>query len=657
MILYKEKYKEYNKLQNDFNLATAVMDKLKIFKKLSGDKETMTVLATFVKKYDESPETAVIGILPKFFINGNDVIPFNLFNKLEFKSGFIPKQILSSSTHSIDNEKWQLIKALGDNEIFMCDIFIYDTYATIKRKKAIFSFNPQTIKKIPIVDIKQYINACKTILSSCSIYQLFDDENKSENKKEWNYDDFLILLEEDIFQSVVKKAEEQAEPEKKRLSKEVEDLQDKQGDLNDCIKKAEYTKKQLDVDIEKKHKFLKEFLLDTNIASLTKEMPNNGEKKETAICDNVDNDDILKSIQDKLKSNAKLEYSKSVIEQMCAGLYTNQLIVLVGDPGSGKTSFASNFGKNLPLEGETKIIPVQPGWMDKSDLLGYYNPIEMCYVPTVFLDTLIDYCIDAKKNPGKYYFICLDEMNLSQIEYYFADFLSKLQTDRTISLYSNTIYEEIRSDFLRQAERFVKMHKGSIDDIETYITREEFEEYLKLEHTKKSLERYKSEIIIPENVKFIGTLNQDETTKDISPKVLDRSIVIKLQNNVQKCILEKEIVPGENIVTEMTSRKNHWEDIIKDLQKYNLTVSKRLENVFKELDPLFNDNDKFFDTVISTMILPKINCSPYQTDIKNLKTVLDTYCTPNRVSSYNIFLDMKNRCENEQQDLLTFWSK
>ena len=670
MELYKERFKKYEELQRNFNKNKSLESQKAIFKELTGNKATMTVIATFVTKYEKSSITKKIDINPKYILKDDDAIPFELSNN---PIGSVYKPI-SAAKRGIDDEKWKLINKLGDSEPFKCEIYLHDNvdrnYYT-----SVFSFNPKNIKEIgKKIDKKNY----NYLEGRCSLYQLFDKEKPNE-LKEWHYDDFLIFLQNDIRNDIIEEAREEAEKEKKPLFDEIKRLEKKRDDLRDKdipaqeskknklvedIRKKQTTNENLEEElkriselIEKKNNILKSFLLDANIDSIPPESSNCDVNEENIAFSHIDDDSVIISIQEKLKSDAELEYSKAVIEQMCAGLHTNQLIVLVGDPGSGKTSLASNFGKCLPSEGETKIIPVQPGWMDKSDLLGYYNPIEKSYVPTDFLDTLIDFCSDAKKNPGKYYFICLDEMNLSQIEYYFADFLSKLQTDRIISLYSSTIYEEISSDYLRQAERFVKMHKGAIDDIEAYTTREEFEEYLKLEHTKKSLKRYKSEIIIPENIKFIGTLNQDETTKDISPKVLDRSIVIKLQNNVQKEILAEEKNPKEQTPTKMDNREAHWKEMISALENHKITVSKRLDNVFKQLDPLFKDNDRFFDAVISTMILPKINFSPYQVDIGKIKAILGKYCNSARISSNRIYQDMDKRCGNEQQDLLTFWSK
>ena len=102
---------------------------------------------------------------------------------------------------------------------------------------------------------------------------------------------------------------------------------------------------------------------------------------------------------------------------------TNDLIILAGDSGSGKTNLVKSFAK--AIGGKSVIIPVKPNWTSAEDLLGYYNPLENKYLSTKFLDTLLE----AQENPNTPYFICLDEMNLARVRVLFRRF-SKL-TRRT----------------------------------------------------------------------------------------------------------------------------------------------------------------------------------------------------------------------------------
>lgn len=85
---------------------------------------------------------------------------------------------------------------------------------------------------------------------------------------------------------------------------------------------------------------------------------------------------------------------------------------------------------------------------------------------------------------GRIIMVLLDEMNLARVEYYFSDFLSKLETRRSKPTY-------------------LSLDVGS----------------LKLPEKQR-------DILIPEEFLFIGTMNEDETTQSLSDKVLDRANVL-----------------------------------------------------------------------------------------------------------------------------------
>jgi 5-methylcytosine-specific restriction endonuclease McrBC GTP-binding regulatory subunit McrB len=95
--------------------------------------------------------------------------------------------------------------------------------------------------------------------------------------------------------------------------------------------------------------------------------------------------------------------------------------------------------------------------------------------------------IEANNNSSKPYFLILDEMNLSHVERYFADFLSIMESGDSIKLYSG-------ADRMDSADKPIP-----------------------------------KEIGWPKNLFIIGTVNIDETTYMFSPKVLDRANVIEFR--------------------------------------------------------------------------------------------------------------------------------
>ena len=141
-------------------------------------------------------------------------------------------------------------------------------------------------------------------------------------------------------------------------------------------------------------------------------------------------DENILSLKNKLEDQG-YHCNIKVLAQFLLGLNTNQLIILHGAPGMGKTSFVSNIARALGFA--YKIIPVRPNWIDNQDLTGYFNPVERRYYSTPFLDALCE----AKENPQKHYLICLDEMNLAHVEYYFSDVLSSMESGEGIPLYAH----------------------------------------------------------------------------------------------------------------------------------------------------------------------------------------------------------------------------
>jgi YD repeat-containing protein len=78
------------------------------------------------------------------------------------------------------------------------------------------------------------------------------------------------------------------------------------------------------------------------------------------------------------------------------------------------------------------FLSVRTDWRDSKALLGYYNPLTEGYESTPLLEFLLQAARDYEQNGSNAqpYFVILDEMNLAHVEYYFADFLSVLESGR-----------------------------------------------------------------------------------------------------------------------------------------------------------------------------------------------------------------------------------
>lgn len=245
-----------------------------------------------------------------------------------------------------------------------------------------------------------------------------------------------------------------------------------------------------------------------------------------------------------------IRYTRAQLLDFITLLRTNDLIVLAGDSGSGKTSLVKSVAS--AVGGRCTIVPVKPNWTGSEDLLGYYNPIERRYHPSQFLLALLD----AAREPEIPHFICLDEMNLARVEYYFADFLSLLETRGEtpwIHLYSaaeerqavidNKIFlaleEEARkrsglpedasfNDILMNDQANLELRKlAGFQEADTVLNH-----HAKIRRTISGLIDIPAGFRFPENVWIIGAINVDETTHYLSPKILDRAHVMRFRNPV-----------------------------------------------------------------------------------------------------------------------------
>ena len=342
---------------------------------------------------------------------------------------------------------------------------------------------------------------------------------------------------------------EQRKLEKEKLSKEIHEIK---VQIEKDKEMREENLKQIQDFIKSKAKpllemeFINQFEYDKIMGNQLKEV-----KKDEIFLDfdkdfKGDFSKALSYIQSYL-FNKNTVYYRYLLEDYFASIQTNDLIVLAGDSGSGKTNLVKKFAE--VVGGVAKVIPVKPNWTSSDDLLGYYNPLQKSYLSTPFLDALME----ANENPTVPYFICLDEMNLARVEYYFADFLSLLEEREeqpSINLYSDAESTHTISEFNHVLTLIDEIKKSSDKKIITFIDilrDEKINSELKKVFgfgDKDSLIKYHSDlrrmisgvlsmpssIAFPKNVRIIGTINIDETTHYLSPKILDRVHIIKLNS-------------------------------------------------------------------------------------------------------------------------------
>jgi energy-coupling factor transporter ATP-binding protein EcfA2 len=308
---------------------------------------------------------------------------------------------------------------------------------------------------------------------------------------------------------------------------------------------------------------------------------------------------IILSIYDFIKKEG-FTFSQQLITNYYLALKTKPFVILTGISGSGKTKMTDLFTRAVCQDSENQflLLPIRPDWNDDKYLLGYYNPLTKRYESTPFLDFILK-ANDDTENP---YFVCLDEMNLARVEYYFSTFLSAMESQSKVTLHRNN------------------------NNIKTEDEQE-----------------IPPSIHIPSNLFFTGTVNMDETTYRFSPKVLDRANTIEFNEiNLLKPREDIASIATPPIIIEIFNkyflnddvRKNgitndayrNWENenwtkivkdvldsINKDLEKYNLHFGYRTrDEILRYLyfaENLYSNDfteDVALDFQIKQKILPKI---------------------------------------------------
>lgn len=163
------------------------------------------------------------------------------------------------------------------------------------------------------------------------------------------------------------------------------------------------------------------------------------------------------------------------------------LTVLAGVSGTGKSELPrlyTRFGGLYYLP-----LPVQPDWDSPQSLFGYFNSVDNRFNATPLIRSMVQFQqqtnerTEATSLKDGVLLVLLDEMNLAHVELYFSELLSKLE-----------------------------LRRANPDSVHVDIDLGAGMDKLKVELSR--------------NVLWVGTMNEDETTKSLSDKVIDRGNLI-----------------------------------------------------------------------------------------------------------------------------------
>ena len=185
-----------------------------------------------------------------------------------------------------------------------------------------------------------------------------------------------------------------------------------------------------------------------------------------------------------------LYYDIEDIRRFIAGMAVSHILILQGMSGTGKTSLAHAIGSFI--DNTSTIIPVQPMWKERTDLVGYYNEFTKRFNETLLLTKMYE-----ANYSNDIYITVLDEMNIARIEYYFAEFLSLLELPNPDERYLDVVSDKWENDPIQLKDGRIKL---------------------------------------PTNMWFIGTANNDDSTFLISDKVYDRAMILDLDQKTERFV-------------------------------------------------------------------------------------------------------------------------
>jgi 5-methylcytosine-specific restriction enzyme B len=333
---------------------------------------------------------------------------------------------------------------------------------------------------------------------------------------------------------------------------------------------------------------------------------------------------------------AGLIFSPQLINRFIASMCTKPFVICTGLSGSGKTKLAQAFAEWISAdESQYKIIPVGADWTNREPLLGYPNALNKDeYVSSE--NGVLDLMIRAKlniENPEeqtKPYFLILDEMNLSHVERYFADFLSTMESGDKIPLH-------------------------------------------KIESESQGIPQ---SIKLPKNLFIIGTVNIDETTYMFSPKVLDRANTIEfrltekdLEDFIASDIkLDMEILTAQganmaesfmelalretdkNLKQTENELKQFFSELKKSGAEFGYRTTSEIGRLMYMLKEMGEAGDNLLDIAIMQKLLPKLHGS--RNKLTKVLPILGGFCLADPSKIKEDYLDKFLNNNLSEDDLI-----
>jgi hypothetical protein len=283
-----------------------------------------------------------------------------------------------------------------------------------------------------------------------------------------------------------------------------------------------------------------------------------------------------------LLDKSGLDFSKRTINAFHTSLKTSvisPLTVLAGISGTGKSLLPRRYADAMGMH--FLKISVQPRWDGPQDLFGFYNYIEKRYKATDLARALVhmdpyNWETEAEPFKDRMLIVLLDEMNLARVEYYFSEFLSRLEgrsSDHRAADPRERAPAEIPIDVSRQGQP-LRVYAG-------------------------------------QNILFVGTMNEDESTLALSDKVMDRANIMRFPRPSE---LRDELPDIEATArSEGYLSKDRWiSGWMRDADDLEPVMRKRATDIIEEINGVMDEMARPFGHRMSQAMLHYVANYPGQ---------------------------------------------
>jgi len=349
---------------------------------------------------------------------------------------------------------------------------------------------------------------------------------------------------------------------------------------------------------------------------------------------------LIDEIRKYLKANYRV-YTNEFIANILISIFQNMITIFAGLPGTGKTSLARILSNALVSNKKKRVeIPVAKGWSSQKDFIGFYNPLSKKFSPTnnemYGLLKISEHEVKDKiyldSNIGM---VILDEANLSPIEHYWSSFYNL-------------------TDSIADESSALALNIGTDEPI-----------------------------LFANNIRFIGTINTDQTTEELSPRIIDRTNIIRIPVNDEDIVYNlsndlnkikslgftfsdaitlfnlRDFGHGHNSADlekeSFVMIRDEYKKIKEIMRKLQISISPRTDNSFTEycLTAMkFMSQYKALDFFVSQRLLTKIDGQGenYGKDLQEFKIELESIFSGKRIDSVSVKLLIKIINTGSQED-------